>query len=136
MDTKSRRQTRQRQAILEELRARRCHPTASELFQAVRGRLPSISLGTVYRNLEVLAETGQVVRMRDGGAETRFDGNPLPHAHIYCTSCEQLVDLDVVVPELAQLTGAEVVGFLITSHHVTLHGICDTCRNLLRNQES
>jgi len=135
VETKARRNTRQRQAILEELGTRKSHPTASELFRSVRGRLPRISLGTVYRNLEVLAETGQIVRLYDGGAEARFDGNPLPHAHIICASCERLVDLDIVVPDLVRMSGTEVSGFLITGHTVNLLGICASCRGL-RNQES
>lgn len=131
MDAKLRRNTRQRQTILDELRLSRSHPTAGEIFQSVRDRLPHISLGTVYRNLEVLAETGQVMRLYDNGPETRFDGNPTPHAHIFCESCEQLADLEIEVPALAAMTGTEVAGYLITGHTVTMRGICAACRNHL-----
>jgi Fur family transcriptional regulator, ferric uptake regulator len=128
VDTKHRRNTRQRQAILEDLRARKTHPTASEIFHSVRDRLPRISLGTVYRNLEVLAENGQVMRMSGAGPEIRFDGNPLPHSHVFCASCERLADLDLEVPVLDRMQGSVVGGFLITSHNLTLHGVCASCR--------
>ncbi len=64
----------------------------------------------------MLAETGQVVKVFDGGPETRFDGNPLPHAHLHCSSCERLLDLDIALPDLAAMNGTEVSGFLITGH--------------------
>jgi Fe2+ or Zn2+ uptake regulation protein len=64
--------------------------------------------------------------MYDSGQDP-IRGNPLPHA-IYCTSCGRLADLDVMLPELARMTGTEVSGFLITGHSVTLHGVCMTCR--------
>ncbi len=129
METKFRRNTKQRQAILAELCARKTHPTANELFHAVRDRLPRISLGTVYRNLEVLAETGQVMKMRDGGQETRYDGNPLPHAHLRCSSCGRLFDLEMSAPDLDRLVGTEISGCLVTAVTVTLDGICTPCRS-------
>jgi Fur family ferric uptake transcriptional regulator len=129
VDTKHRRNTRQRQAILETLRARKTHPTAGEIFHAVRDQLPRISLGTVYRNLEVLAENGLVMRLSGTGPEIRFDGNPLPHTHVRCESCGRLADLDLDVPVLDRLLGSEVGGFLVTSHTLTLHGVCVSCRS-------
>ena len=125
---KLRRNTKQRQAILDVLCASTSHPTAAELFQEVRQRVPEISLGTVYRNLEVLAESGHVVRVHDGGHEARFDGNRHPHAHIQCTRCGRLADVEVALPDLAALSGSQVGGFLVTEHALTLRGICSDCR--------
>ena len=69
------RNTRQREVILEELRKLRSHPTAPVLYEIVRRRLPRISLGTVYRNLELLAKSGVVRKLELSDSEARFDGN-------------------------------------------------------------
>ena len=69
------RTTRQRQVILEELQKLQSHPTAAALYEIVRRRVPKISLGTVYRNLELLARTGLIRKLEFAGAEARFDGN-------------------------------------------------------------
>lgn len=129
MATKLRRNTKQRQAILDVLCASKSHPTAAELFQEVRVRVPEISLGTVYRNLDVLAESGQVVRVHDGGHEARFDGNRHPHAHLQCTRCGRLGDVEVMLPDLAELNGSRLGDFLVTDHTLTLHGVCGACRS-------
>ena len=76
--------TRQRRVILEELRKLTSHPTAPALYEVVRRRLPRISLGTVYRNLELLARAGFIQRLDLQGAEARFDGNPEHHYHVRC----------------------------------------------------
>ena len=72
------RNTRQRQVILEELQKLTSHPTAAVLYDIVRRRLPKISLGTVYRNLELLARMGMVQKLELAGGEARFDGNVAP----------------------------------------------------------
>jgi Fur family ferric uptake transcriptional regulator len=67
--------TRQRKVILEEIRKTDSHPTADELYQRVRQRLPHVSLGTIYRNLETLAASGLIQKLEMGGSQKRFDGN-------------------------------------------------------------
>jgi Fur family ferric uptake transcriptional regulator len=66
--------TRQRKVILEELRNVDTHPSADEIYEMVRKRLPHISLGTVYRNLEILSETGAIQKLELGCAQKKFDG--------------------------------------------------------------
>ena len=95
--------TNQRQVILEELRNVKTHPTASELYDMVRQRLPRIGLGTVYRNLELLADCGIINKLETGGEQKRFDGNPGPHYHIRCTTCGRVDDIDM--PLLENLDG-------------------------------
>ena len=68
------RMTHQRRIILEELRNTRSHPTADEVYEIVRKRIPKISLGTVYRNLELLSESGVIQKLEIGGTQKRFDG--------------------------------------------------------------
>ena len=71
--------TVQRRVIMDELRALKTHPTADELYRIVRIRLPKISLGTVYRNLSILAESGMIRRLDSAGRQTRFDADISPH---------------------------------------------------------
>jgi Fur family transcriptional regulator, ferric uptake regulator len=123
-----RRHTRQRQVVLEQLRACYCHPTAGELYQRVREYLPRISLGTVYRNLDILQESGQAIRLAGVmGSEARYDGRCEPHLHFQCGQCGQILDLQTEYPALDELVGTTVEGHTVTSYQVLLHGDCRTC---------
>ena len=87
------RMTRQRAVILEELRKVKTHPTADELYSIVRERLPRISLGTVYRNLDFLADTGEIRRLEAAGTTKRFDGDISWHQHVRCIHCGRIGDV-------------------------------------------
>lgn len=120
--------TTQRQIILEELSKVKTHPTASELYDMVRKRLPRIGLGTVYRNLELMAENGMILKLEVGGTQKRFDATTDTHYHIRCSACGKVDDIDTpvlneLVQEAAQATSYEIVG-----HHVEFTGICPACR--------
>ena len=115
MTTCQRRNTRQRQIVLEALRATCEHPTAGELYKTVRERMPRISLGTVYRNLEILQETGQAVRLAGcSGQEARYDGRCDPHLHLVCGECGGVRDLDTVLPVLDDLLGTYLCAGVFT----------------------
>ncbi len=119
--------TTQRRVILEELRKVTSHPTADMVYKMVRKRLPRISLGTVYRNLEVLSEQGLIQKLNIGGARMRFDGNTSEHCHIRCVVCGRVDDLPeeptVSLPELGSESGYEILG-----HWLELYGRCPDCR--------
>ncbi len=123
------RMTRQRRMILEELRNTRSHPTADEIYARVRARLPRISLGTVYRNLDVLAAGGDIVRLDSGGGTRRFDGNVIPHQHVRCRCCGRVADVcdPVRTPDPSEV---HVEGFTITTARVEFEGVCDLCRTM------
>lgn len=122
------RMTRQRQVILEELRRACSHPGADELYARVRKRLPRISLGTVYRNLEVLSANGEIQKIETGGSLKRFDGNPEPHYHIRCLRCQKVVDAPVaVMPHVEKLLDGKT-DFIITGHRIEFLGICPKCQ--------
>lgn len=119
-----RRLTRQRQTILEVLRRRMDHPTAEQLFQELRLTLPHISLGTVYRNLDVLQTTG-LIRVVPGEPR-RFDGNRAAHDHFRCLVCGALLDLPSgFIPEP---TGV-LPGCTVQARIAELVGICDRCNS-------
>lgn len=122
----NRRNTLQRSVILEELCSTKRHPTASELFAKVRVRLPRISLGTVYRNLEVLHKEGQIRKLEFSGAEARFDADMDPHHHIRCTRCGSVKDLPAAGPLVEP--PRESAGFLIEGHRLEFYGLCPDCR--------
>lgn len=121
------RMTRQRQVILEELCSVYSHPSADEIYEMVRKRLPRISLGTVYRNLEILAESGVIQKLEFGGNLKRFDGNPHQHYHIRCVLCDRLVDAPYDLHlEIEDNLGA-ATDFKIIGHKLEYIGICPQC---------
>ena len=120
--------TRQRRIILEELSTVRTHPTADEVHRMVRRRMPNISLGTVYRNLELLASQGAVKMLEHGTSKKRFDYNISEHYHVRCGKCGQTDDLDVrPLKSLKGITG-ETAGYEITGYSLEFEGICPDCR--------
>ena len=124
-----RRNTRQRQVILEELRKVKSHPSASALYEIVRKRLPNISLGTVYRNLEMLANTGVIRKLNTGQSEARFDDITDHHYHICCIECGRVDDL-IDAPIDAKGMGVdEIQGFDILGHQLQFIGICPDCKD-------
>lgn len=129
METESNlRMTRQRQVILEELRRTCSHPGADELYVRVRRRMPHISLGTIYRNLEVLSASGEIQKVETGGSLKRFDGNTAPHYHIRCLRCQKVVDAPVaVLPDVERLLDGKT-DFVITGHRIEFLGICPKCQ--------
>jgi Fur family ferric uptake transcriptional regulator len=124
--------TRQRRVILEQLRKVVSHPTADEVYAMVRRRLPRISLGTVYRNLEILAEGGAIRRLDMAGRQRRYDGNLEHHYHVRCVRCGRVGD--VVSRPLPELDNAfrgssdyEIIG-----HRLELVGLCPRCKETRR----
>ena len=126
------RNTKRRQIILEELGKLAGHPNASEIYVVVRRRLPSISLGTIYRNLEFLTQSGQIQKLEQGSGQARFDGSPDRHLHLRCINCDQLIDLPAVESGLLkQPENLQLEDHLILGIHAEYVGICPDCqRNL------
>jgi len=127
------RNTRQREVILEELRKLSSHPTAVGLYEIVRRRLPRISLGTVYRNLELLAEMGTIQKLDLAGAQARFDGNPGCHHHVRCTGCGRVDDVSGAPLDLDKLGYDDSDGYLVLAYRLELMGICPRCRGQSRS---
>ncbi|MFH0784847.1 MAG: transcriptional repressor [Pseudomonadota bacterium] len=119
--------TTQRQIILEELGKVTSHPTANEVYDMVRKRLPRIGLGTVYRNLELMAESGIILKLEVGGTQKRFDAAIEPHYHIRCTSCGKVDDIAMEVQEQINHAAEKASNYIILGHHVEFSGICREC---------
>ena len=127
-DSGAKRMTPQRAAILEELQRERLHLTADEVYGRVRQRFPRISLGTVYRNLQVLVNDGRIRKVEADGKLMRFDGTLDEHQHIRCLSCGRLDDVGFSLkPELIGSVEAES-GYDVKGCAVVFEGLCPDCR--------
>ena len=120
--------TVQRRTVFEELSGRRDHPTADQVYDAVHGRLPSLSRTTVYRVLETLVETGFARKVHHPDAVVRFDPATGRHHHLVCESCGRLVDLDDSVVPRVPIPDAKGIGFRIRDYSVSFSGLCASCR--------
>ena len=130
MSTKSRhmKMTTQRKVILEELERSHCHPTADELYEMVRKRLPRISLGTVYRNLEALSEAGLIRKLEFAGCQKRFDREVARHNHIRCIDCGRLEDLPALPADQLIEKYIPETDFEIIEYKLDFIGICPECQ--------
>lgn len=126
METK-RKNSKKRQAILDMLRNTTAHPSAETVYSTLKPCIPELSLGTVYRNLQVLEQEGliRVVCVVDGQA--RYDASMGPHAHCICRRCHRVIDADSV--ESAKLTSAlrYESGFMPENFDITITGLCCHC---------
>jgi Fe2+ or Zn2+ uptake regulation protein len=121
--------TRQRAAVYAYLRASDCHPTAEQVFAAVRCQLPHVGLATIYKALEALVDAGLATRLADSTGPARYDGRSDAHYHLRCERTGQVRDLplpydphllDKIAPELVETLGR--MGFTLTGHHLELVG--------------
>ncbi|WP_176014347.1 transcriptional repressor [Victivallis sp. Marseille-Q1083] len=121
--------TAQREAILEELRSVDTHPTADELYVMLRRRMPQISLGTVYRNLEQLSQLGVIQKLATTGKQKRFDGNVHFHHHMRCEKCDAVVDLHEATLQQVDMALMEVLPKVgCSGFYLEFFGVCRKCR--------
>lgn len=122
------RMTRQRGVILEILRGTERHPTAEWIHREARRVLPTLSLGTVYRNLSLLARQGAVVALRQAGGQTRYDARTSRHHHFTCQGCGEISDVDEAAAdrELARRI-ARCTGLAVTGCRIEFLGYCRRC---------
>ncbi|MEG2215294.1 MAG: transcriptional repressor [Oscillospiraceae bacterium] len=126
---KQRRNTQQRQLVLDAVRARYDHPSADTIYTDVVAIDPKISRGTVYRNLNVLDESGELLHVKVPDGPDRFDLRTEPHYHILCSACGAVAD--VALPYSAELdaVAAGSSGFHVTRHYTVFEGLCPDCQS-------
>ena len=118
---------RQREAILNFLITRNDHPTADVVYENVRKEFPNISLGTVYRNLTLLSDMGELLRLRVGDGMDHFDATTEPHYHFICDKCGRVIDLDMEsLDSINEVAGSKFHG-CIKRHVAYFYGSCDMC---------
>lgn len=119
--------SRQRESIKASLMSRRDHPTADALYASIREEFPNISLGTVYRNLNLLVETGEIRKLTCGDGADHFDGNPAPHYHFVCHDCGRIYDMDNCRLDHLDESVRDQAPGIIDSHYVLFYGRCRDC---------
>ena len=102
------------------------HPTAQEIYNMTREKDPTISMGTVYRNLNLLAEQGKILRIKVPGGADRYDGTIAPHNHAVCTRCGMVMDYDYSFDDLNKAL-LEKSGFKCEELNITVRGTCKNC---------
>jgi len=123
--------TDQRNVILEEVMRCHDHPKADEIYERVRDRLPRISMGTVYRNLDVLVSSGLIRKIGPDFPQMRFDGNTRDHYHITCIGCGRIEDMEIEPKDDPALQLETVLGKLtkygVFGHKLDFFGLCPEC---------
>lgn len=122
------RYSRQRELIYEALRQTEQHPTAEMIYQWLKPANPSLSLGTVYRNLNLLADEGAIRRM--AFPVERYDAKTMPHPHFCCDQCGAVYDLHLSYDAELDRQALLASGHDVTGHEVVFHGICTKCKQL------
>ena len=119
--------TPQREAVFQVIKGREDHPTASEIFEAARQRLPGISYATVYNSLRYLRDEGLLREIRFGDGASRYDGITDRHDHAICSGCGKMVDFDLTEAADLMNKAARKSRFQAESVHLTLVGLCPAC---------
>ena len=127
LNRRGRRMTPQRAAIVSTLRRSRNHPTAEEIHESAQQHLPRISLGTVYRNLQVLVEEGYALLLPSFRGHHRYDGDTSDHHHVICRSCGRVADV-FLEPDREMLRHAEAQsGYRLLAQRMEFEGRCMSC---------
>lgn len=121
--------SRQRESIKACLMARTDHPTADLLYTSIREQFPNISLGTVYRNLNLLVDLGEVRKLTCGDGTDHFDYDTSPHYHFVCRKCGKILDLPMNSAKELEAEAERHVGGKVDDHTVFFYGICGDCCN-------
>ena len=119
--------SRQRESILKYLLSTKCHPTAETVYQNILAENPNISLGTVYRNLTLLTELGEIRKITSFDGPDRFDGNTMPHYHFICRKCGTVADLEMDSLTHIDLLAAHNFPGIIEGHITHFYGKCANC---------
>lgn len=124
-----RKHSRKRDAILNCVRSTACHPTAEWVYEQLKPEIPDLSLGTVYRNLALFRESGEIISVGCVNGQERYDGNTRPHVHFVCTCCGKVDDLpEMKLPEQLLSQAEEQTGGSLSGWILHWQGICKNCR--------
>ena len=122
------RSSTQRSLVHQIVESARDHPTAQAVFERARKRIPSISLGTVYRNLQLLVEQGLILERKVDDRPARYEANRYRHYHICCLQCGALEDLSVPYQTLLDRRVQKMVRYKLQEHRMEFYGICPECQ--------
>lgn len=129
-ETQARRDTRQRRVILQAVEQLGCHPTAEQIYDSVRVELPGTSLSTVYRNLGILVEQGEILPLRGCGQEVHYDHRTHEHYHAQCRICGRVKDIPLDMVKADAILTLDFEGFAAENVVVTVTGVCSRCGSI------
>ncbi|MBX6363699.1 MAG: transcriptional repressor [Gemmatimonadetes bacterium] len=127
LESNGQRFTAQRAAVYRYLRSTDRHPTADDVFTAVRSEIPDISLATVYKSLETLVGCDLAVKLTYGDGSARYDGRTDPHPHARCLVCGAVLDVPGRLDSTALARLGPVPGFAVQGYRLELVGHCSDC---------
>lgn len=122
--------SRQRESIKKYLANTTEHPTADMVYTNIRKQYPNISLGTVYRNLNLLVDQGDIIKFTTGDSSDRFDGNTQRHYHFLCTKCSEISDIfmDNDFIDMVNKTASSQFNGEVSGHNTLFYGLCNECQ--------
>jgi len=122
------RKSKQREYILEYLKSTDSHPTAQMIYDGIRAKFPRLSLGTVYRNLNILVEQGKINRLQYGSTFDRYDADIYEHYHFICEQCGKVYDMLLEPKDDLEKLAEGKSGHKVNGHKIDFFGICEKCR--------
>ena len=120
--------SKQRESMLRILRSTKSHPTANEIYMEMRKTDSKISLGTVYRNLNLLCVNGIILRIDTNHDSVHYDGCVEPHCHFVCSDCKRVFDLELDTSDLDDKVREET-DFTVSGHSLVFYGKCNNCKD-------
>lgn len=132
----NKRNTIQRTLILETVRELRCHVTADEVYDSIAKKHPGIGRGTVYRNLNLLSDMGEIRKIEMPNGPDRYDHICRQHYHARCTRCGRIFDVDMDIIADLEKRIKDTYGFSVTGHDIFFKGICPDCNNEMNMREN
>lgn len=127
--------TPQRYAILEYLIDHDTHPTADEIYKALKDEFPSMSVATVYNNLRLFTQMGLVKEMMYGDASSRFDFASTEHYHAICSRCGRIEDIYYPGLDDVEVVASNLTGYKINTHRLEIYGLCPECQEKQHDEE-
>ena len=120
--------SKQRDKILYLLKNTDMHPTADWIYNQLKGEFPNLSMGTVYRNLNILLEQNLIHKLPFGSTFDRFDGNTAPHHHFICEKCDTIFDIEIPFDDELEQELIRTTNFEVHTHRIVFYGLCEKCR--------
>ena len=134
MNMKKQRSTKQRKLVRDTVQSRHDHPTADQIYLDARQKDEKISRGTVYRNLNLLSESGDISHVKVPSAD-RYDFRLDRHYHLFCTNCGKVCDAPVPYQEARDKQIEQETGFQVSRHRTIFEGLCSDCQKRLTQEQ-
>lgn len=120
--------SRQRELIEQTVKENSIHPTADDVYTILKPENPTLSLGTVYRNLNLLLKSGVIKKLSMSNGSDRFDADLSEHYHVICNKCSKIFDIHLSLGSEFDRKIKEKTGVFATSHQLIISGVCEDCR--------